>query len=74
MGMIMMISIMMPMDIQVIGVQQREEHADVQVQVIVPAIQARALIEISVPAPANSSRNELAEIAYDKALMMLDPE
>jgi len=56
-----------------VKVREHDGHADVQVQVDVPAIKARGIIEITVPAPANSSRDELAEIAHDRALMMLDP-
>lgn len=46
-------------------------HAHVHVRV--PGLTARAVIKIHFPAPADTSRVEWAEIAYEKALMMLDP-
>ena len=46
-------------------------HAAVHVHV--PGLNARAEIRMRLPAPANSTRADWAEIAYKKALMMLDP-
>jgi hypothetical protein len=43
------------------------------VEVDVPAINCRAVLSMTVPAPAGSTRADWAEIAYDRALMMLDP-
>lgn len=39
----------------------------------VPGLKARAVIEMHFPAPADTNRAGRAEIAYEKALMMLDP-
>jgi hypothetical protein len=43
------------------------------VQVHVPAISCRAVLFMTFPAPAESTRANWAEIAYEKTLMMLDP-
>jgi len=88
MAMPIMIMTMVPMTIRVVLVTRlasrmplaprghREEtgipvHAAVQVHV--PSLNARAEIEMSFAAPVNSNREEWAEIAYDRALRMLDP-
>ena len=46
-------------------------HAVVQVHA--PGLKARATIRMAFRAPAGSNREEWAEIAYERALMMLDP-
>ncbi len=46
-------------------------HAAVRVEV--PGLNARAAISMTFPAPAGSNRQEWAEIAHEKALMMLGP-
>ena len=46
-------------------------HAAVRVHV--PGLNARAAISMTFPAPAGSNRQEWAEIAHEKALMMLGP-
>lgn len=43
------------------------------VQVHVPAISTRGMLCMFFPAPAESNRDDWAEIAYDRALEMLDP-
>jgi hypothetical protein len=39
----------------------------------VPGLNARAVIKMHFPAPADTNRVGWAEIAYEKALIMLDP-
>lgn len=43
------------------------------VPVHVPGLNGRATIDMAFRAPAGSSREEWEEIAYERALMMLDP-
>jgi hypothetical protein len=49
--------------------QMAHAHVDVHV----PGLSARAVIKMHFPAPADTNRVEWAEIAYEKASMMLDP-
>ena len=75
-GGIMIMTIMMAMMIEVTGVMpmitmQGMVQAHVTVQV--PALIARAVIEMTFPAPARSNRADWTKLAYDRALMMLDP-
>ena len=46
-------------------------HAAVHVHV--PGVNARAVVRMAFESPAGSSRDDWAEFAYEKALMMLDP-
>jgi len=72
-----MIGNMMPMTIRVTNVKTMNTmvmpggHAAVHVHV--PGLNARAVIRMAFESPAGSSRDDWAEIAYEKALMMLDP-
>ena len=43
------------------------------VQVLVPAHNAPAIIEMGFPTPAEPNRDDWAETAYEKSLVMLDP-
>ena len=43
------------------------------VPVHVPAINCRAVLSMTFPAPAESTRTDWAEMAYERALMMLEP-
>jgi hypothetical protein len=42
-------------------------------QVHAPAINCRAVLSMTVPAPAESTQPDWAEIGHENALMMLDP-
>ncbi|MEX0976637.1 MAG: hypothetical protein WDZ50_06030 [Woeseia sp.] len=46
-------------------------HAAVRVEVL--ELNARTTIKMTLPAPAGSNRSDSAEIAFGRALMMLDP-
>lgn len=43
------------------------------VPVHVPAINGRAVLSMTFPAPAESTRTDWAEMASERALMMLEP-
>lgn len=68
-----MSAIMMAMKINVARVIEHDGMAHAHVQVDVPEIMSRALITMHFPAPVRSHRADWEEIAYDKALLMLDP-
>ena len=63
----------MTMTITIMSTKKRGGQIHAHVQVDVPEIKSRAVIRMHFPAPANSNREDWADIAYDRALMMLDP-
>ena len=73
---IMIISIMIAMTMEVTRVEHLKKMQGVvqtHIEVQVPGLNARAMIEMEFSIPTGTSRNDWAEIAYEKALLMLDP-
>lgn len=64
---------MIEMSINVSRVMLIEKMVHAGVDVQVPGLSAHAVISVSFPGPVGSNREDWEDIAYDKALLMLDP-
>lgn len=64
---------MLPMTITVVRVVAEGGFVHASIAVEVQKIRALARIDLNFPAPTGATMVDWKELAYDRALMMLDP-
>jgi hypothetical protein len=65
---------MMPMTIAIMSISKRQGRVHANVRVDAPEIGATASIDLEFSPPPGTDAADWREDAYDRALMMLDPE